>query len=896
MPPEGWYRVFACCLNTPNTHSQDQDLWNEDGDCLVHFHAQGSSQRPPSLKISFAAVQSSNCSYLLEDCLVTRRVSSSVTLSDSGNDSSASSSHDTKIRELFIPSPVDSSKDRAYTYHVTTRNFFALLTNQALVGPKLGLALVELWQRTKEWQPSVDATATLLSYCEQQGYLSLADNVTHATAILHFAEKARIQDLWTNAFVHCVGMHERLDLSPDYRELSNYTRALVTRASLEMDLHLTRVTRALGCFLEEELGTDCLGLSKQARQHLDRFRCFLHSYYMEQFGYFPPNSSELYDKRTWSTLHDDFQSLYDLLADTASDRDIQNDSNASGGICCLQNTEAFDLRHGCDPLPHPSPLLPSVAPENRSTDNQRTMRSLRLGRSSSSAKVILPPRKALADATNTLSDKLASKSIIQEYRHFENMRPEEKVSVQEARKIRWLLVYSSLQMLKSITRAPQGVNEIDATSYPLCVLTTGSPEWRDDEGDYFTTKDVTNEPAPALRIQTQLPLTPDETPVRPDSAGRISIHPDCEADSATEYFSNSRRSSVNALELTPPPLRINRPARTASIRNSISSGANVLQRSFSMARKNSSQKSAQRPRNSRANSYEVVGQGYGIQKEFSNKEALEDLEGAEYAPMHTSVGTIHNPWQEFDFGLQYVAEEPTMNDLHLDSAFGLDYLHANEELSSVAEKVSENDRLERLEEEDEDSSKNRNSWTVDEAAFTAARWPAFDEPASATTYSSNPDSLRSSYLADGCDTPVTIYSSPSESPVSSKRGSVDSEKAYVAPRLLYQQTRPKHISLVEASSGSPAKPSLNAGCYCPSGTPGKPTYAPARSRFSMSRTNSVASEDFATAPGTVRRVESVASSVYQLGSQQADDMEAEDARGRRRTRMSAGFAGFSFYN
>ena len=131
-----------------------------------------------------------------------------------------------------MPAPAHLTREQAYTYHVTTRNYFALLTNQALVGGKLGLTLVDLWRRTKEWQPNENATSNLLSYCEKQGYLSLAENVTHATAILTFAEQARIQELWTNAFVHCVGMHERLDLSSDYPELSNITRALITRASL----------------------------------------------------------------------------------------------------------------------------------------------------------------------------------------------------------------------------------------------------------------------------------------------------------------------------------------------------------------------------------------------------------------------------------------------------------------------------------------------------------------------------------------------------------------------------------------------------------------------------------------------------------------------------------------
>lgn len=753
------------------------------------------------------------------------------------------------------------------------------------MGEKLGLALVDLWQRTKEWQPTDNATSTLLRYCDQQGYLSLAENVTHATAILTFAEKAQIQEIWTNAFAHCVGMHDRLDMSNDYHELSNITRALITRSSLEMDLHMSRATRAIGSFLEEELGADRLGLSKPARNHLDRFRGFLHSYYLEKFGYFPPDCGTSYKRRSWNDIHDDFESLYELLADTTSDLSIHNDSNASGGICCLQNTQAFDLRHGCTPLPHPSPLLPAVAPEQRSTDTQRGLRSLRLGRPTSVSDEKLLPRRALAEATNSIAENLSERSIVAEYRRFERLRLEEKITLQEARKVRWLLIYTALQILNSITRAPKGVKDLEAASYPLCVLTTGSPEWYIDQSERVTTEQ-TAEAAHGLELTTSLPLTPGEE-VRPDSEGRISIHPDCEADNAADYFDNSRRSSVNALDLTPPPLRITRPTRTASIRTSVSSGVNVLQRSFTMARRNSSRKSVQTPRHSRMNSYEVVGSGYGSGTERREVDQQDDQENpvntAVEAAASASVGTTYNFWQEFDFGLPNVGEEPTLGDHHLDSIIGLDVLRSLGKLNTDFEPAKD---LESLQEVNEDVPGNRNSWLVGEAAFTA-RWPAFDEPLSATTTSSEPNSSRSSYLAEDCDTPVSIYS-PSQSPRSSQRGSVDFEKYHASTRS-QKGTRPRHISLAGSQSDFSLASSLNAGCYRPSGLLGQSSFAPALSKYASCQTmTSFGPASSATSRG------SVGSPVYQLDDQQADDQEADTVRGRRRPKGSDSMAGFTF--
>jgi hypothetical protein len=863
---------------------KDQNLWYDDADCLVHFHAQGSSQRPPSLKIPFTAVQRSNCSYLLENCLSTRKYSNFSNPSDSGYDSCTVSSPRPRTYDLFVPAPADLTREQAYTYHVTTRNYFALLTNQALVGEKLGLALVDLWRRTTEWQPNDNATSSLLSYCEQQGYLSLAENVTHATAILTFAEQAQIQALWTNAFVHCVGMHERLDMSGDYLELSNSTRALITRASLEMDLHMSRATRAIGCFLEEELGSDRLGLTKPARNHLDRFRGFLHSFYLEQLGYFPPGSSDPYNKQLWNDVHDDFESLYELLADKSSDLSIQNNMNGSGGICCLQNTQVFDSRHGCTPLPHPSPLLPASSPEKRSTDTQRTLRSLRLGRSSSTVSdAKLPPRRALAEATNNISDEMSNRPIVIEYRRFERSRLEEKITVQEARKVRWLLIYGGLQILNSITRAPKGVRDIEIASYPLCVLTTGSPEWYVDEKEAPTPDQATTEIVPDFELTTPLPLTPDED-VRPESEGRISIHPDCEADSAADYFTNSRRSSINALEFTPPPLRITRPTRTASIRTSVSSGVNVLQRSFSMARRNSSRKSTQALRSSRMSSYEVVGSGYGIStpnNEIVQQEPATDVMGvAVEAALSASVGTTHNSWQEFDFCLPNVGEEPTLDDRHLDGLYSL----------RIPEDFGKSTDLGPVDESDEGKSGDRNSWNTDEGAFTA-RWPAFDEPASATTSSSEPNSLRSSYHSEDCDTPVTIYS-PSQSPRTSQRGSADFGKVHASLRS-QQSTRQRHISLASTQPDFSPAASLNVGCYRPSGLPGQSSYAPALSKFASSRTMSTYGAP-SIMSGDGRYVSSASSSIYELDTQQADDREASTVRGRRRTRTSDGLAGFTF--
>ncbi|KAI7094610.1 hypothetical protein KC352_g39392, partial [Hortaea werneckii] len=402
----------------------------------------------------------------------------------------------------------------------------------------------------------------------------MAENADHAVACLIVAEHAKIKDLWREAFVHCVGMHEQIYHSPEYEGLSNTTRALITRASLEMDMHVTRVTNALGSFLEEELGPEHLGLSKAARDHLDRFRSFLHNYYVEKLGYYPPSQSVPYNKRLWTKMYHSFHCLYEFLVDTESSSDLSYGRPATGGICVRQNVESFDSRHGYTSLPHPLPLLPVSSSEKRSVKTQKSLLSLKLGRYDQ-ANVEKPTiREALHEATNAQNEKLLACDLVREYQRFERQRLEEKLSVVEARKVRWLLVYSALQMLISITRAPKEVRAPEATSYPLCVLTIGCPEFDDGTSSH---RRVTSDPSSVFEPAVE---EKEEKLERQDLKGgesdnHFSIRPDCEAENAEDYFaaqSLSRRPSEVSLDLTPPPLRVaTQLPRPPSFRSSVNS-------------------------------------------------------------------------------------------------------------------------------------------------------------------------------------------------------------------------------------------------------------------------------------------------------------------------------------
>lgn len=471
---------------------------------------------------------------------------------------------------MYVSAPVELTRQEAFSYHVGTRNYFAFLLNKPIVGESFGLALTHLWTRIQTWQLKSSPVDAFREYCQEQGYLNFAGNLEYAAAALYWSEQARMKDVWIDAFVHCVGMHDQPDRDERTRILSSSARGLLHKASLEMHLNVSRATRSLGTFLEEELGPEHLGLFKQLRDHLDRFRSSLHSFYVQEFGYFPPGPREPWDKRMWVRIYNDFHCLYKYLADTTSSTGMTNNYGLNGGICVIQNVKAFDENHGFSSLKHPLPLLPESPARRRTIDARRSLGSFSRPR--------VPEPDFLSQATNSNSRRVMTNAFVQAYISFERQKLVEKVTATEARKVRWLLVYGVLQMLISVTRAPREVRDTETPSYPLCVSTDDSPPWAEDVRDDATVDQV------AARISAELDIVSRTIA----NSNKISIQPDCEAKTAEDYFSSgssSRRDSQMSLSMTPLPLRPLPPSRTSSIRSGVSS----IRRSMvgSLTRRNS---------------------------------------------------------------------------------------------------------------------------------------------------------------------------------------------------------------------------------------------------------------------------------------------------------------------
>ena len=403
--------------------------------------------------------------------------------------------------ELYIPAPTHLSREEAFQYHLTTRNFFAWMHGTPLVGGRLGHAMLALLGRMQELRSSneADNRYDILEYIDSQGYTDFRDCPDHALATLQFAEKLQDRDLWTDAFVHCAGMWEQLDSSAEFgvsqgilipstltlpdtdmQYISRSSQALISRAHLEMDLRLERAGASLGNFLEMDL-SGALGLGKEAQLHLERFRCFLHMFYVGQYGYWPPTAldgnSRAFPKDVYRSMYCDFRNLYEYLCDRTSGASIQDNKPVDGGICVYQNVVAFDKRHKYTALPHPLPLIPKIpTPVN----NRSTFSRMFAGKRADTERR-LAAADALSAASNPYDDVVMNCALVREYLRFENqwtMREQATVSCADARKVRWILVYAILQILISVTRAPREVRDTEGVSYPLCCQIGGTPPWK----------------------------------------------------------------------------------------------------------------------------------------------------------------------------------------------------------------------------------------------------------------------------------------------------------------------------------------------------------------------------------------------------------------------------------
>jgi hypothetical protein len=324
------------------------------------------------------------------------------------------------------------------------------------------------------------------------------------------------------------------------------------------------VTRALSTFLRDDFSPTHLGLSQGARNHLNQFRQFLQQFYVKKFGYWPPlDNASPFPKALYKSMFYDFQNLYSLLVDTQSCNDIAAQGPASGGICVLQNVDYFNKRHKFTAQEHPLPILPKDVVSQKSTRSPSSV---------AHQKKTWDTAAVLLVATNKLDANVTNSKLVQAYLQFERTHAtssalrEDKISLADARKIRWLLLYGTLQYLTSVLGAPSAVRDTESAEYPLCCLVAGQSSWN-----------ASTPLATPVRIPSTAPGANDDYFGGTQSP---SIQPDCQREDYFAANDSGRRGNVESSA----SLKAHLPSRQSSTR-SFASLASLSRRT---SRRNSS--------------------------------------------------------------------------------------------------------------------------------------------------------------------------------------------------------------------------------------------------------------------------------------------------------------------
>lgn len=470
---------------------------------------------------------------------------------------------------LYFPAPMGSDKFGTLRHHLTTRNFFAILYNKSLVGMTLGQTLLDLVDRTDVYlsPPSpltydlvvdrgmseiespygsllstsrvpgprtgqANTQLLIMDYLRGREFDDVRNWPEGAAGLVVWAERAGasgglgyglgggemggVESLWREGFVHCTGMLARLEGGGEWRDISPITKALVDRASLEIQVRVAQADSRLSGFSFNDMWPTTSSAAPPARLAFDKFQKFLVKHYQSRFGSWPPNTPDgRFSRMLYVQLQRDFSALYDYLVDrevswsgsnaqTHHPRLSQSNKIATRKKLVnpqlphwraddddLQITDilvAFDEKNNFPHIPHPFPLVPPSMTAGQkmksSTVAGRFFQGARRGSVSSPALASGTADKAaalsLSESTNieSLLSSSISNDLVDAFAKHEKSISVAEVDPHDARKGRWILVYGILQTLATVAVDSPGISHTDGVDYFLCAKLRGTPPWK----------------------------------------------------------------------------------------------------------------------------------------------------------------------------------------------------------------------------------------------------------------------------------------------------------------------------------------------------------------------------------------------------------------------------------
>lgn len=442
------------------------------------------------------------------------------------------------IYRLYFPAPARLDNVMRHRHHLATRNFFAVLCNQSLVGITFGQSLTDLLERTEQYlsststqycigdrpvsdieaffnsgthtmqrqsspTASINALRLILGYLQTREFDDVRNWPEGAAGLVVFSERAakllgsnpslyeteRLEGLWREGFVHCTGLLSSLQLLPEWRDISPITKALIDRASLEIQVRVSNADARMSGFNFHDMWPASMPGSP-ARLAFDRFQKFLNKHYSSQLGSWPPGEGK-FTRTLYQHLQRDFSTLYSYLVDQDTawhGRTIIKPRNPSASVDdtlpISEILSTFDSTENHPPIPHPFPLVPptntiSVAEAPKKQKGFSFPSTTSKNRSSGNAGAALV---ALAFSESTNIDALKSTTIanplLEAFQLHEKSISLHEISPHDARKGRWVLIYGVLQTLASVAVDAPGLVWTEGVDYWINPKLRGTPPWK----------------------------------------------------------------------------------------------------------------------------------------------------------------------------------------------------------------------------------------------------------------------------------------------------------------------------------------------------------------------------------------------------------------------------------
>ena len=306
----------------------------------------------------------------------------------------------------------------------------------------------------------------------------------------------------SDSFVHSVGMYEQLSELQECADVSLPTKAHLDRAHLELLARIHEAEDSLAAFYFDDAHFSQEDMSFTVRAASDRFRRFLRQFYEKEYHAWPVKRGQpglWLDRTIVNRLQEDFNALYeygvdrnlswneDIDIDDRSKRyllksvDSQNFGLDAEDFRMLGVFQNLDCRLNVADIPYPYPLLPkSISPPIQ------TKKSVFRGKKQDKGRE-LRVAHAYAESSNAflLSREHAENALTKAFVQFEKADQPGEVEPREARRERWIIIYSVLQTLAGISVDVPQLSFKGDVSYFLNARLQGLPPWNPSEKIYM---------------------------------------------------------------------------------------------------------------------------------------------------------------------------------------------------------------------------------------------------------------------------------------------------------------------------------------------------------------------------------------------------------------------------